>query len=238
MYALRRLRVQNLTTQTLLRRGNTSLQSSPSTPAAPLPPPPVLATTTDAVSEDPDTRQTQGRRHRRKHEPIPPKRPDISAESPRKWNRPIAEGILPAYDLALKVIKTDSVRLGQEADAVRKEVEVLEGRVVQLGGWGAEDAKEVEEEVEDARKKLRSLEIQSQVNLPEVRWRVANAMGSSSILFLWCTRSRLLIYVEVDMTKPVHRHLVEQRWRSDGDLDLLVSLLLYYSVENVFICFP
>ena len=107
---------------------------------------------------------------------------------------------------------------------VKKEVEVLEGRVVQLGGWGAEGAKEVEGEVEEARKKLRSLEVQSRVNLPVVRWRVANAMGSSSFLFLWFTRSGLLITVEVDMTKPVHRHLVEQRWRSDGDLDLLVSL--------------
>jgi len=184
MYALRRLRLQSLTTPTLLRRGNTSLQSAPATPAAPLPPPPVPATTTDAVSEDPDVRQTQGRRHRRKREPIPPKRPDISAESPRKWNRPIAEGILPAYDLALKVIKTDSVRLGQETDAVRKEVEVLEGTVAQLGGWGAEGAREVEEELEEARKRLRSLEVQSQVNLPEVRWRVANAMGLSSFSFV------------------------------------------------------
>jgi large subunit ribosomal protein L35 len=25
------------------------------------------------------------------------------------------------------------------------------------------------------------------------------------------------------MTKPVHKHLVEQRWREEGGLDLLVS---------------
>jgi len=26
----------------------------------------------------------------------------------------------------------------------------------------------------------------------------------------------------VDMSKPVHRHLMEQKWRKDGGLDLLV----------------
>lgn len=30
---------------------------------------------------------------------------------------------------------------------------------------------------------------------------------------MWCI---------VDMSKPVHRHLVEQRWRNEGGLDLLV----------------
>lgn len=29
----------------------------------------------------------------------------------------------------------------------------------------------------------------------------------------------------VDMSKPVHRHLVEQKWKSEGDLDLLVSFV-------------
>jgi len=59
------------------------------------------------------------------------------------------------------------------------------------------------------------------------------------VVFFFClTRNGLLISVEVDMTKPVHRHLVEQRWRSDGDLDLLVSLLPRCLAENVVICFP
>lgn len=29
----------------------------------------------------------------------------------------------------------------------------------------------------------------------------------------------------VDMTRPVHRHLMEQKWRNDGGLDLLVRYL-------------
>ncbi len=31
---------------------------------------------------------------------------------------------------------------------------------------------------------------------------------------------------EADMSKLPHRHLVEQKWRKDGDLDLLVGRLL------------
>lgn len=30
------------------------------------------------------------------------------------------------------------------------------------------------------------------------------------------------VYFTADMSKPVYRHLVEQRWREEGDLDLLV----------------
>lgn len=32
----------------------------------------------------------------------------------------------------------------------------------------------------------------------------------------------ILMWCIVDMSKPVHRHLVEQRWRNEGGLDLLV----------------
>jgi len=49
------------------------------------------------------------------------------------------------------------------------------------------------------------LEIQSEINLPEGRWKVANGMA--------------------DMTRPVHRRLVEQRWREEGGLDLLMERL-------------
>jgi len=39
--------------------------------------------------------------------------------------------------------------------------------------------------------------------------------------FLWPTAEfgRL-----ADMSKPVYRHLVEHKWRNDGDLDLLVRV--------------
>ncbi|GLB36628.1 putative PEBP-like protein [Lyophyllum shimeji] len=217
MLALHRLRVANSTAAVLLRRGNATLQNAASGAAASdvaLPPhapatakakstaaKPAPVPTATAAEAESETPTTQGRRRRRR--PIPPQRPPISAESPRKWNRPIAEGVIPAYDLALKLIRTDSIRVGEEAEAVRAQVKELERKVEELGGWGSESVREVEAELERKREKLHILEVQSQVNLPEVRWRVANAM--------------------VDMKKPVHRHLLEQRWRSEGDLDLLME---------------
>ncbi|KAF8060919.1 phosphatidylethanolamine-binding protein [Lyophyllum atratum] len=215
MLALRRLRVSNSTAAALLRRGNATLQNAgdgvaTSDPVPPQPTPakakptaqkPAPAPTPAFTETDVETPTTQGRRRHKRA--IPPQRPPISAEAPRKWNRPIAEGVLPAYDLALKLIRTDSIRVGEEADAVRQTVKELEGKVEELGGWGSEAAREVEVELEKKRARLNILEVQSQVNLPEVRWRVTNAMA--------------------DMKKPAHRHLVEQRWRSEGDLDLLME---------------
>ncbi|KAF8876496.1 phosphatidylethanolamine-binding protein, partial [Infundibulicybe gibba] len=109
--------------------------------------------------------------------------------TPRKWNPPLRAGALPAYDLALSLLRRDSAALRAEARGVRTHLE--QGQ---------------DTDTEEAlRKKLAVLEVQSEVNLPEVRWRVANAM--------------------VDMSKPVHRHLVEQKWRQDGGLDLLMERL-------------
>ncbi|KIK05241.1 hypothetical protein K443DRAFT_120673 [Laccaria amethystina LaAM-08-1] len=53
------------------------------------------------------------------------------------------------------------------------------------------------------RVKLNILEVQSEINLPDVKWRVVNAM--------------------VNMENPIHRHLIEQKWRRDGMLDLLIE---------------
>jgi hypothetical protein len=33
-----------------------------------------------------------------------------------------------------------------------------------------------------------------------------------------------------DMSKAVYRHLAEQKWRNEGDLDLLVSFLAFYAL--------
>ncbi|KAI0005281.1 phosphatidylethanolamine-binding protein [Russula compacta] len=61
------------------------------------------------------------------------------------------------------------------------------------------------EGTEDAKKRLDVLEIMAQVNLPEVRWKAANGMA--------------------DMSQKVYRHLIEQRWRKEGALDLLMERL-------------
>ncbi|KAJ7139447.1 phosphatidylethanolamine-binding protein [Mycena epipterygia] len=130
-------------------------------------------------------------------------RPDISLRRPRRWNRPIPEGILPAYDEALRLIRVDARRV--RADAARQRREVLRVHKVlstpdEVQG---EKKRELEADLEKMRAKLEILEVQSEVNLPDVRWSVANAMA--------------------DMSIPSHRHLVEQRWRKDGDLDLLME---------------
>ncbi|KAG5646911.1 hypothetical protein DXG03_001987 [Asterophora parasitica] len=204
MLALRKLRVPHSTV--LLRRGNATLQSATDTvPNVPPPvPAPVKAKAAPAPTPGAEPEHTTSGRRRFKR-PVPPTRPAISTSAPRKWNRPLAEGVLPAYDLALKLLKTDSIRLQTEADGVRKEIKDLEGKVTELGGYDSEGAREAEERLEEKREKLHILQVQSKVNLPEVRWRVANAMA--------------------DMEKPAHRHLVEQRWRKEGDLDLLMERL-------------
>ncbi|KAH9958667.1 phosphatidylethanolamine-binding protein, partial [Lactifluus volemus] len=61
------------------------------------------------------------------------------------------------------------------------------------------------EGVEEAKERLDMLDIMAQVNLPEVRWKAANGMA--------------------DMNQKVYRHLIEQRWRNEGALDLLMERL-------------
>ncbi|KAJ1310770.1 hypothetical protein OPQ81_009291 [Rhizoctonia solani] len=54
----------------------------------------------------------------------------------------------------------------------------------------------------DPAKKLK-LEILSSINLPEIRWNFAQG--------------------KYDLTQPVYRHLLEQKWRQKGNLDLLME---------------
>ncbi|KAJ7232848.1 phosphatidylethanolamine-binding protein [Mycena haematopus] len=135
-------------------------------------------------------------------------RPEISMKRPRRWNTPLPEGVLPAYDEAVKLIRKDAWNVRKEAKVLRREVDRLH-RVLcgEVEGEKVEgEAKSaMEADLEAKRAKLHVLDVQSEVNLPEVRWSVANAMA--------------------DMRIPSHRHLVEQRWRQEGDLDLLMERL-------------
>ncbi|KAK7041759.1 mitochondrial 54S ribosomal protein YmL35 [Paramarasmius palmivorus] len=137
-------------------------------------------------------------------------RPRISLTKTRKWNRPLREGVLPAYDEALKVIYKDSRLLKKEAAAyslqIKSKAKELAAALEAAKNGSEKDKEEavrLDAELEKMREKLGILEVQSEVNLPHVRWAVANAMA--------------------DMTKRSHRHLAEQRWRSDGKLDLLME---------------
>jgi hypothetical protein len=138
------------------------------------------------------------------------RRPQISLANPRDWKRPIAYGVLPAYDEALQYLMRDSAALKKEAEDLRAAVSKEEA---------APDRDE--NALKRKREKLNVLEVQSEINLPEVRWKVANGMGVQRIVFPVYT---CLICCIADMTRPVHRHLVEKRWREEGGLDLLVSV--------------
>ncbi|KZV92052.1 hypothetical protein EXIGLDRAFT_769340, partial [Exidia glandulosa HHB12029] len=59
------------------------------------------------------------------------------------------------------------------------------------------------EEKQKALDKANIIDIQSEINLPQNRWEVK--------------------YGFYDFTKPVHRHLVEEKWRKEGRLDLLME---------------
>lgn len=94
------------------------------------------------------------------------RRPRISLQHPREWNRPLAFGVLPAFDEALKVIKEDSM-------ALKDEVTALEGAIAREKETPQPDQHALRV-MED---KLRILEVQSEINFPQVRWKCANGMG-------------------------------------------------------------
>jgi large subunit ribosomal protein L35 len=121
---------------------------------------------------------------------IPPKRPAISLESPRTWNRPLKKGVVPAYDLALAALTKDSLLLKAEAKQMRRDisekeenyqklkVELENEESVEKRSSLNEKMQTLDEELEKMLEKLNIVEVQSEVNLPDVRWKVNNAMGT------------------------------------------------------------
>ncbi|KAH9836712.1 PEBP-like protein [Rhodofomes roseus] len=183
-------------------RGNASLQQTdaPANPVAPPPPAPKAAapttppapasspskassTTTGQAEAAVDAAGQNGRNW-------PTHRPRISLENPRQWNRPLAKGVLPIYDLALQYIEEDSKALKEQLTEVRKALQA------------AEAAGDVQRQ-QELSEKAKILEIQSEINLPDVRWNAMNGMA--------------------DMNQLIYRHLTEKRWREEGGLDLLME---------------
>ncbi|KAG8927085.1 hypothetical protein FRC02_008476, partial [Tulasnella sp. 418] len=109
-----------------------------------------------------------------------------SSQAPKPWTRPIQPGVNPAYDLALEVIQKNAVKLKGEIAAVKKQLE-----------------KASPEEAEALKISLHKLEVESEINTPEVRWNLKNN--------------------RVDLSKPVYRHLAEKDWRKNGSLDLILQ---------------
>lgn len=121
MLVLRRLRAP----VALAARSNASL--APAAESTTTAPPPEAAPSSQSASkptasladpkpkkaDSPDaTPEASATRGRRKY---PTRRPYINLAHPREWTRPIAPGVLPAYDEALRYIYADSENLAEEA---------------------------------------------------------------------------------------------------------------------------
>jgi len=121
------------------------------------------ASLTASVPEDASVKKRRTR-------PLKPRRPQISLEQPREWKRPLAYGVLPAFDEALAFIKSDSeaLRLGvQDVQASLKTARQAPVPDPVTIKWMEE--------------KLTYLEIQSEINFPEVQWKCANGMGTTMV---------------------------------------------------------
>lgn len=169
--------------------------SSASTPESYVPLPPKSSTPKNPLHSNaasvvvPTT--VQGRKRRNF---IPPKRPAISLESPRVWNRPLKKGVVPAYDLALATLTKNSLLLKTEAMKMRFNISKKEEKYQKLKAELEklpneetvseernslnEEMRTLDEELEKMLEKLNIIEVQSEVNLPDVRWKVNNAMGT------------------------------------------------------------
>ena len=109
------------------------------------------------------------------------------------WNRPLKKGVVPAYDLALATLTKDSLLLKAEAKQMRYDISKKEAdyqklkiKLENLPNEGTvseerialnEELRTLDEELEKMLEKLNIVEVQSEVNLPDVRWKVNNAMG-------------------------------------------------------------
>jgi large subunit ribosomal protein L35 len=163
-------------------------------PSVPLPP---KLTTKSSTPKKPEHASTvtpmliEGRQRRKR---IPPKRPSISLESPRAWNRPLKKGVVPAYDLALATLIKDSQLLKAEAKQMRHDLSKKEANYQKLKAkleslpnesvsedrrnFLNEEMQTLDDELEKILEKLHIIQVQSEVNLPDVRWKVNNAMGA------------------------------------------------------------
>ena len=160
--------------------------------------------------------------------------------------------VVPAYDLALATLTKDSLLLKAEAQQMRIDIEKKEANYQHLKsklkncrrtrklllklllylkekeirwmkiadvGWGI-------------REKANIIQIQSEVNLPNVRWKVNSAMGK----FCFVKTSPLFqsdvfgIYV-ADMSNVSHRHFVEQKLRKRWRVGLACACPPHYPLS-------
>ena len=165
---------------------------SPTSTPGPSAPPNTPPKSSASLPKENNHRRTNVERRK-----IPPKRPSISLESPRVWNRPLKKGVVPAYDLAIATLTKDSLILKAEAQQMRRDIDKKEAKYQQLKSKLKklqdgettnseernllnEELRTLDEELEKMLEKFNIVQVQSEVNLPDVRWKVNNAMGNFS----------------------------------------------------------
>ena len=155
-------------------RTNATLEAAAVSSAAAAPPPPPAPMTAQSSSassavletaENPSEGASEATNTPRKG---PTRRPHITLENPREWCRPLAKGVEPAYDHALQYILADAAALREELKALRHTL---------AAELGKPEGERDEGAVAEMRKKVEVLEIQSEANLPDVRWKARNGMG-------------------------------------------------------------
>jgi hypothetical protein len=133
------------------------------------------------------------------------------------WNRPFPKGVLPVYDEALKFIKKDSAILKAKLKALRADIDA---------------AQQEGKDVEAMKKHAEKLDIESQVNLPSVRWRVDSGLGAfhvSSFLGCWIFYQSTCPFLSIDTSSNKNG---EKKARS---ISLFVSL--YTNISSHLISF-
>lgn len=147
----------------LFVRGNATTQPADSA-SSHLPPTPAqtkksVSKATEATDATSEASQDVKKKRSPQWSPV---RPSISLERPRQYMRPVGRHVLPVYDLAVGYIQQDSQNLKRELAEVKAELV--------KGGRSAT-------EVERLQERVNILEVQSEINLPSVRWKARNGLG-------------------------------------------------------------
>ncbi|KAI0077414.1 PEBP-like protein [Panus rudis PR-1116 ss-1] len=182
-------------------RGNATLQSTPA-PNSDIPPPPP------PEAKRPEVKQGAKENSATAAEPAKPaEESDKKAGRGRKYpsKRPLInlehprQWNRPVAAGALPVYDYALAYIKRDAKSRRDELEQYKTLLQK-----AENTPDfVPKDLEKLKEKISILEVQSAINLPSVRWKARNGLA--------------------DMTLPVYRYLLEQRWREEGALDLLME---------------
>ncbi|CCG83372.1 Putative uncharacterized protein [Taphrina deformans PYCC 5710] len=161
------------------------------------------AATAAEVPEDPDILTTQNPSFNKptsNDSTSPSNNIDLSQQYPRLQYRSPALGVVPAFDLALDIIKNDRQLTKQKMHATKKKIKTLETKP---------DSSLKTSQLRDLKVYHRQLEGLLDINDPEIHWRHARG--------------------DIDLNMPIYRHLAQRKWQEKA-LRLLEQRVTQMSV--------